>query len=129
APPSPDYVPDPEHADDEIVVEEQPYAEDASPNAQSPEMMTTRTQRRILLIILPMEEMTAMTSRGHQKMMRMMIWTLRLMRRRSTQLLPTLRQTVILEMLREDHRRSTKIIELRTALQGHVIALQGQVTA
>nr|GEZ79762.1 hypothetical protein [Tanacetum cinerariifolium] len=37
APPSPDYVPCPEHADDEIVVEDQPYAEDASPIAQSPE--------------------------------------------------------------------------------------------
>nr|GFB19166.1 hypothetical protein [Tanacetum cinerariifolium] len=37
APPSPDYVPGPEHADDEIVVEDQPYAEDASPIAQSPE--------------------------------------------------------------------------------------------
>nr|GFA04579.1 reverse transcriptase domain-containing protein [Tanacetum cinerariifolium] len=37
APPSPDYVPGPEHADDEIVAENQPYAEDASPNAQSPE--------------------------------------------------------------------------------------------
>ncbi|GKC26617.1 hypothetical protein Tco_1033911 [Tanacetum coccineum] len=39
APPSPDYVPDPEeleHADDEIIVEEQPYVEDASPTAQSP---------------------------------------------------------------------------------------------
>nr|GFD35157.1 hypothetical protein [Tanacetum cinerariifolium] len=35
--PSPDYVPGPEHADDEIVVEDQSYAEDASPNAQSPE--------------------------------------------------------------------------------------------
>nr|GFA84367.1 hypothetical protein [Tanacetum cinerariifolium] len=33
----PDYVPGPEHADDEIVVEDQPYAEDASPFAQSPE--------------------------------------------------------------------------------------------
>nr|GFC00350.1 hypothetical protein [Tanacetum cinerariifolium] len=29
APPSPDYVPGPEHADDEIVAEDQPYAEDA----------------------------------------------------------------------------------------------------
>nr|GEY85390.1 hypothetical protein [Tanacetum cinerariifolium] len=37
APPSPDYVPGPEHADDEIVAEDQPYAEDASPTAQSPE--------------------------------------------------------------------------------------------
>nr|GFC98500.1 hypothetical protein [Tanacetum cinerariifolium] len=37
APPSPDYVPGPEHADDEIVAEDQPYAEDASPAAQSPE--------------------------------------------------------------------------------------------
>nr|GEZ16866.1 hypothetical protein [Tanacetum cinerariifolium] len=37
APPALDYVPGPEHADDEIVVEDQPYAEDASPIAQSPE--------------------------------------------------------------------------------------------
>nr|GFD41729.1 hypothetical protein [Tanacetum cinerariifolium] len=40
APPSPDYIPGPEepvpcpeHADDEIVAEDQPYAEDASPTA------------------------------------------------------------------------------------------------
>nr|GFC56099.1 hypothetical protein [Tanacetum cinerariifolium] len=39
------------------------------------------------------------------------------------------RQTVILELLRIDHRRSTKISELRIALQGQVTALQGQVTA
>nr|GEZ19629.1 hypothetical protein [Tanacetum cinerariifolium] len=37
APPSPDYVPGPEHVDDEIVAEDQTYAEDASPIAQSPE--------------------------------------------------------------------------------------------
>nr|GEZ92547.1 hypothetical protein [Tanacetum cinerariifolium] len=37
APPSPDYVPGPEHADDEIVAEDQPYDEDASPIAKSPE--------------------------------------------------------------------------------------------
>nr|GFB58391.1 hypothetical protein [Tanacetum cinerariifolium] len=53
APPSPDYMPDPEepeqvpplpdyvpglaHTDNEIVAEDQPYAEDASPIAQSPE--------------------------------------------------------------------------------------------
>nr|GEX10791.1 hypothetical protein [Tanacetum cinerariifolium] len=37
APPSPNYVPVPEHADDEIVAEDQPYAEDASTIAQSPE--------------------------------------------------------------------------------------------
>nr|GEV00210.1 hypothetical protein [Tanacetum cinerariifolium] len=37
APPLPDYVPGPKHADDEIVVEDQSYAEDASPTAQSPE--------------------------------------------------------------------------------------------
>ncbi|GKA18762.1 reverse transcriptase domain-containing protein [Tanacetum coccineum] len=35
APPLPDYVPGAEHADDEIVAEDQPYAEDASPIAQS----------------------------------------------------------------------------------------------
>ncbi|GJX66321.1 hypothetical protein Tco_0300664 [Tanacetum coccineum] len=40
APPSPDYVPGPEHADDEIVVEDQPYAEDASPIAQSPDYVS-----------------------------------------------------------------------------------------
>nr|GFC81506.1 hypothetical protein [Tanacetum cinerariifolium] len=39
------------------------------------------------------------------------------------------RQIVISEMLRADHRRSTEIIELRTALQGQVTALQGQVIA
>nr|GFA41201.1 hypothetical protein [Tanacetum cinerariifolium] len=37
APPSLDYIPGPEHVDDEIVAEDQPYAEDASPIAQSPE--------------------------------------------------------------------------------------------
>nr|GEW85492.1 hypothetical protein [Tanacetum cinerariifolium] len=37
APPSPDYIPGPEHAGNEIVAEDQPYAEDASPIAQSPE--------------------------------------------------------------------------------------------
>ncbi|GKG02347.1 hypothetical protein Tco_0309983 [Tanacetum coccineum] len=37
APRLPDYVPGPEHADDEIVAEDQPYAEDASPTAQSPD--------------------------------------------------------------------------------------------
>nr|GFD62645.1 hypothetical protein [Tanacetum cinerariifolium] len=37
APPSLDYVPGLEHADDEIVVKDQPYAEDASPIALSPE--------------------------------------------------------------------------------------------
>nr|GFC25698.1 hypothetical protein [Tanacetum cinerariifolium]GFC49789.1 hypothetical protein [Tanacetum cinerariifolium] len=36
-PPLLDYVPGPEYADDEIVAEDQPYAEDASPIAQSPE--------------------------------------------------------------------------------------------
>nr|GFA07478.1 hypothetical protein [Tanacetum cinerariifolium] len=35
------------------------------------------------------------------------------------------RQTVILEFLRIDHRRSTEISELRTALQGPMTALQG----
>nr|GFD33406.1 hypothetical protein [Tanacetum cinerariifolium] len=37
ASPSPDYVPGLEHADDEIVAEDQRYAKDASPTAQSPE--------------------------------------------------------------------------------------------
>nr|GFD61804.1 hypothetical protein [Tanacetum cinerariifolium] len=38
APLSPDYMHGPEeHADDEIIAEDQPYAEDASPIAQSPE--------------------------------------------------------------------------------------------
>ncbi|GJY13359.1 hypothetical protein Tco_0382668 [Tanacetum coccineum] len=37
APPLPDYVPGLEHTDDEIVAEDQPGAEDASPTAQSPD--------------------------------------------------------------------------------------------
>ncbi|GJS41109.1 putative reverse transcriptase domain-containing protein [Tanacetum coccineum] len=37
APPSPDYVLGPEHTDDEIIAEDQPDAEDASPTAQSPD--------------------------------------------------------------------------------------------
>nr|GEV43972.1 hypothetical protein [Tanacetum cinerariifolium] len=37
SPPLPDYVSGPEHPNDEIVAEDQPYAEDASPTAQSPE--------------------------------------------------------------------------------------------
>nr|GFD52130.1 hypothetical protein [Tanacetum cinerariifolium] len=39
------------------------------------------------------------------------------------------RQAVISELLRIDHRRSTEISELKTALQGQVTALQGQLTA
>ncbi|GJZ66229.1 hypothetical protein Tco_0622925 [Tanacetum coccineum] len=36
----PDYVPGPEHADDEIVAEDQPYVEDASPTAQLPDYVS-----------------------------------------------------------------------------------------
>nr|GEW13887.1 putative reverse transcriptase domain-containing protein [Tanacetum cinerariifolium] len=36
------------------------------------------------------------------------------------------RQILISEMLKADHRRSTEVIGLRTALQGQVAALQGQ---
>nr|GFC20081.1 hypothetical protein [Tanacetum cinerariifolium] len=36
------------------------------------------------------------------------------------------RQTVISELLKIDHRRSTETLKLRTALQGQVTALQGQ---
>nr|GEX79943.1 hypothetical protein [Tanacetum cinerariifolium] len=39
------------------------------------------------------------------------------------------RQTVISELLRLDHRRSTKTLESRTALQGQITALQGQKMA
>nr|GFB70324.1 hypothetical protein [Tanacetum cinerariifolium] len=39
------------------------------------------------------------------------------------------RQTVISELLRLEHRRSTETSESRTALQGQITALQGQVTA
>ncbi|GKG38537.1 hypothetical protein Tco_0460249, partial [Tanacetum coccineum] len=38
--PSPDYVPCQEHADDEIVAEDQPGVEDASPTAQSPDYVS-----------------------------------------------------------------------------------------
>ncbi|GJS45756.1 hypothetical protein Tco_0595877 [Tanacetum coccineum] len=37
APPSPDYIPGPKHTDDEIVAEDKPDAEDASPTAQLPD--------------------------------------------------------------------------------------------
>ncbi|GKF49683.1 hypothetical protein Tco_0142934, partial [Tanacetum coccineum] len=40
APPSPNYVPGPEQTDDEIVTEDQPGAEDASPTAQSPDYVS-----------------------------------------------------------------------------------------
>nr|GEX41399.1 putative reverse transcriptase domain-containing protein [Tanacetum cinerariifolium] len=40
-----------------------------------------------------------------------------------------MRQTVISELLRLEHRRSTKTSESRTALQGQITALQAQVTA
>ncbi|GJX64548.1 hypothetical protein Tco_0298891 [Tanacetum coccineum] len=40
APPLPDYVPGPEHADDEIGAEDQPYAEDASPTSKSPDYVS-----------------------------------------------------------------------------------------
>nr|GEY79433.1 hypothetical protein [Tanacetum cinerariifolium] len=98
APPSPDYVPGPEHADDEIVAEDQPCDEDASPTAQSPEYVPESDLEAhpeddddedpeedpvdypadggdggdYMLIISSMKEMTAMTRRGHQRMMRMM---------------------------------------------------------
>nr|GFD22706.1 hypothetical protein [Tanacetum cinerariifolium] len=39
------------------------------------------------------------------------------------------RQTVISELLRLEHRRSTETSESRTSLQGQITALQGQVTA
>nr|GFD21861.1 hypothetical protein [Tanacetum cinerariifolium] len=70
------YVPGPEHADDEIVAEDQPYAEDASPITLLPEYVPEsdfkahpeddddKDPEEILLIILPMEEMTAMTRRN-----------------------------------------------------------------
>nr|GEZ95361.1 hypothetical protein [Tanacetum cinerariifolium] len=40
-----------------------------------------------------------------------------------------MRQIMISELLRADHKRSTEIIELRIALQGQVTALQGHVIA
>nr|GFC11836.1 hypothetical protein [Tanacetum cinerariifolium] len=39
------------------------------------------------------------------------------------------RQTMISELLRIDHRRSTETSESRTTLQGQITALQGQMTA
>nr|GEW08261.1 putative reverse transcriptase domain-containing protein [Tanacetum cinerariifolium] len=45
---------------------------------------------------------------------------------RELQAADRMRQTVISELLRIDHRRSTETSESRTALQGHIIALQGQ---
>nr|GFB71385.1 hypothetical protein [Tanacetum cinerariifolium] len=57
-----------------------------------------------------MEEMTAMTRRGHERMMRMMIWPLRPMRRRrSTQLLPTLITIIPLVFTTASYSFSTTI--------------------
>ncbi|GKG53494.1 hypothetical protein Tco_0554894, partial [Tanacetum coccineum] len=82
APFLPDYVPGPEHADDEIVAEDQPYAEDASPIAQSPDYVPESNPEAD-----PEEdddedpeEMTEMM-RWTSRRMRTMIWTSRLMRR------------------------------------------------
>nr|GEZ09514.1 hypothetical protein [Tanacetum cinerariifolium] len=49
APPSPDYILGLEHDDDEIVTEDQPYAEDASPIAQSPEDRRAHAYTRHLM--------------------------------------------------------------------------------
>ncbi|GJY34427.1 hypothetical protein Tco_0418896 [Tanacetum coccineum] len=46
APLSPDYVLGPEHADDEIIAEDQPGAEDASPTAQSPDYVPETDSER-----------------------------------------------------------------------------------
>nr|GEX95688.1 hypothetical protein [Tanacetum cinerariifolium] len=53
APPLPDYVPGPEHVDDEIVVEDQPYVKDASPTAQSPEYEEHPAPADSVVIALP----------------------------------------------------------------------------
>ncbi|GJT07907.1 hypothetical protein Tco_0842369 [Tanacetum coccineum] len=42
APPSPDYVPGPEHADDEIVAEDQARSEDGPPTSTSPKLCPQR---------------------------------------------------------------------------------------
>ncbi|GKG23811.1 hypothetical protein Tco_0391847, partial [Tanacetum coccineum] len=42
---SSDYVPGPEHTDDEIVVEDQPGAKDASPTVQSPDCWEIQVKR------------------------------------------------------------------------------------
>ncbi|GJV11051.1 hypothetical protein Tco_1352592 [Tanacetum coccineum] len=60
APPSPDYVPGPEHDDDEIVAEDQPYAEEASPIVQSPNYVLSPDpdgiSRRRMAMIDPEED-------------------------------------------------------------------------
>nr|GFD40702.1 hypothetical protein [Tanacetum cinerariifolium] len=48
---------------------------------------------------------------------------------RELQAADRMRQTMISELLRIDHRISTETSELRTTLQGQVTALQGLVTA
>nr|GEY84479.1 hypothetical protein [Tanacetum cinerariifolium] len=45
------------------------------------------------------------------------------------EIVETLRQTVISELLRLEHRRSRETSESRTALQGQITALHAQVTA
>nr|GFB74965.1 hypothetical protein [Tanacetum cinerariifolium] len=181
APLSPDYIPGPEHVDDEIVAEDQPYVEDASPIAQSPEYVPEsdfemhpqdddgedpeedpfetrvrqdtdeiyirlddeQTERQLLVGRLNMlfkdrrahaytrhlMETEARMSReawvrstDKSDLVRGEVMSLRttvlgqMMEIRELHADDRMRQTVISEMLRTDHRRSTEIIELRTAL-------------
>nr|GFA32663.1 hypothetical protein [Tanacetum cinerariifolium] len=150
APPSPDYVPSPVHADDEIVAEDQPYPKDASPIAQSPEYVlesdfevhleddddedpeedpapsaeeTEPFETDESEATPPPHPAYRMTARiSIPAPVPMPAWT-------DSEAADRRRQTLISELLRIDHRRSTEISELRTALQEQVTALHGHVTA
>nr|GEV69534.1 xylulose kinase-1 [Tanacetum cinerariifolium] len=122
APPSPDYVSGPEHVDDEIVAEEQPYAKDASPTSQPPEYVPESD-----LEAHPEDDedddpeedpvgesssaVAARPARGLRADYNFVATIDREIMRDPE------REIVISELLRADHRRSTEIIELRTALQ------------
>nr|GEZ83390.1 reverse transcriptase domain-containing protein [Tanacetum cinerariifolium] len=169
APPSPDYIPGLEHVDDEIIADDQPYAEDASPITQSPEEVgygITDSWDEIVETLQGAPDSTdtelggyvrEFESRVRQDMDEIytrlddeqterqllagrlnMLFRDRRAHAYTRQLMETearmsreawARQTVISELLRLEHRRSTETSESRTALQGQITALQGQVTA
>nr|GFA67973.1 hypothetical protein [Tanacetum cinerariifolium] len=156
--------------DDEIVAEDQPYVEDASPIAQSPEYVPVSDfeahpeddddedpeedprdharsrerswlwDRRAHAYTCHLMETEARMSREawvratdasdlvHGEVMSLRTTVLGQMSKiKELQAADRKRETVILELLRIDHRRSTEISKLKTALQGEVTTLQGQV--
>nr|GFA53558.1 hypothetical protein [Tanacetum cinerariifolium] len=157
APPSLDYVPGLEHVDDEIVAEDRPYAEDASPNAQSPKYVPESdleahpeddddedpeedpvdypadggddeegsSEDDDMDIEANKEEEEKHPAPADSVVVALTAADPAPSAEETEPFETDERQIMILEMLRADHRRSTEIIGLRTALQGQVTTLQG----